>query len=70
MGIVAGKVVINNNIADKKTLMDTRNISLAKQYPRDETAPIPTTRRQVTVTENGVTKEVFKTSKYLDDLTK
>ena len=70
MGITAGKVVINDKVADKKTLMETRNISLVNQISREKATPIRQTSNKISVTENGVEKEVYKTSKYLEDLTK
>ncbi len=70
MGITAGKVVINDKVADKKTLMETRNISLVNQISREKATPIKQKSAKISVIENGVEKEVYKTSKYLEDLTK
>jgi len=70
MDITAGKVVIYDKVVDKKTLMQTRNISLVDQISREKATPIKQTSNKISVIENGVEKEVFKTSKYLEDLTK
>lgn len=70
MAITAGKVVINDKVADKKKLMETRNISLVTQISREKATPIKQKSAKISVIENGVEKEVYKTSKYLDDLTK
>lgn len=69
MGITAGKIVINDKVADKKTIMQTRNISLVSQVSREKATPIKQTSNKISITEDGVEKEVYKTSKYLEDLT-
>jgi hypothetical protein len=69
MAIKAGKVVINDVVADKKTLMNERNISIAEKVSRKNAATFPTKSKQVTVIENGIEKVVYKNSKYLEDLT-
>ena len=69
MGITAGKIVINDKVADKKTLMQTRNISLVSQVSRETATPIKQTSNKISIIEDGVEKEVYKTSKYLEDLT-
>jgi hypothetical protein len=70
MAIKAGKVVVNEKAVDKKTLMQNRNISLVDQISRETATPIKTKSAKISVIENGVEKVVYKTSKYLDDLTK
>lgn len=70
MAIKAGKVVVNDKAVDKKTLMQNRNISLVGQFSRDKATPIKTKSAKISVIENGVEKVVYKSSKYLDDLTK
>ena len=69
MGITAGKVVINDKALDKKSLMEVRNVSLVEKVSREQATPIKTKSAKITVTENGVEKVVYKTSKYLKDLT-
>ena len=69
MGITAGKVVINDKALDKKSLMEVRNVSLVDKISREQSTPIKTKSAKITVTENGVEKVVYKTSKYLKDLT-
>ena len=69
MGITAGKVVINDKALDKKSLMEVRNVSLVEKISREQSTPIKTKSAKITVTENGVEKVVYKTSKYLKDLT-
>ena len=69
MGITAGKVVINDKALDKKSLMEVRNVSLVEKISREQATPIKTKSAKITVTENGVEKVVYKTSKYLKDLT-
>lgn len=69
MVIKATKVVINDESVDKKTLMQKRNISLVDKVSREKATPIKTKSAKITVVENGVEKTVYKTSKYLDDLT-
>jgi hypothetical protein len=69
MAIIAGKVVINDKVASKQTLLQTRNISLADQISRENAIPIKQASNKISVIEDGIEKEVFKTSKYLEDLT-
>ena len=70
MAIKAGKIVINEKPVDKETLMQNRNISLVEKISREKATPIKTKSAKITVIEDGVEKVVYKTSKYLDDLTK
>jgi hypothetical protein len=70
MAITAKKIVINDQSVDKKTLMKNRNISLVDQISREKATPIKTKSAKISVIEDGVEKVVYKTSKYLDDLTK
>jgi len=70
MAITAGKVVVSDKVVDKKQLMQNRNISLVDKFSRETATPIKTTSAKISVIENGVQKEVYKTSKYLEDLTK
>ena len=69
MAITAGKVVINDKVVSKQALMQTRNISLVDKVSREKAIPIKQTSNKISVIENGIEKEVFKTSKYLEDLT-
>ena len=69
MAISAGKVVVNDKALDKETLLKNRNISLVDQVSREQATPIKTKSSKITVIENGVEKVVYKSSKYLDDLT-
>jgi hypothetical protein len=70
MAIKAGKIVINDKAVDKETLMQNRNISLVEKISREKATPIKTKSAKISVIEDGVEKVVYKTSKYLDDLTK
>ena len=70
MAIKAGKVIVNEKALDKGTLMKNRNISLVDQISRENATPIKTKSAKITVIENGVEKVVYKSSKYLEDLTK
>lgn len=70
MAIKAGKVVIADRPNDPKKLMQNRNISLVEKVSRENATPIKTKSAKITVVEDGVEKTVYKTSKYLDDLTK
>jgi hypothetical protein len=70
MAITAGKVIVNDKALDKKTLMENRNISLVEKISRENATPIKSKSAKITVIENGVEKVVYKSSKYLEDLTK
>ena len=69
MAITAKKIVINDNVVDKQTLMKNRNISLVDQISRENATPIKTKSAKISVIEDGVEKVIYKSSKYLDDLT-
>lgn len=69
MAIKAGKVIVNEKALDKGTLMKNRNISLVDQISRENAVPIKTKSAKITVIENGIEKVVYKSSKYLEDLT-
>ena len=69
MAIKVGKIVVSDRPNDPKTLMQDRNISLVEKVSREKATPIKTKSAKITVTESGVEKTVYKTSKYLDDLT-
>lgn len=69
MAIKVGKIVVSDRPNDPKTLMQDRNISLVEKVSREKATPIKTKSVKITVTESGVEKTVYKTSKYLDDLT-
>lgn len=69
MAIKVGKIVVSDRPNDPKVLMQDRNISLVEKVSREKATPIKTKSVKITVTESGVEKTVYKTSKYLDDLT-
>lgn len=70
MAIKANKVIVNDSPIDRRSLMQNRNISLVDQFSRETATPIKTKSAKISVIEDGVEKVIYKSSKYLDDLTK
>lgn len=70
MPVKAGKVVVSSR-PNKAEAMEIRNVSISRKIAREKAIPIKSTRSpRITVLEGQAEqeKEVFKTSKYLEDL--